>query len=448
MSNRIPFPLRHVLAVGLLSAATFALPSPSWAAATATTAAKSVATPSLDALLKEATERHPGVREAQQRYEAARARVSGQGLRPDPMIEAGAMSLVGLMGPQVSVSQTFPLGGKLQTERQAAEADVAVAYQAYRVALNEVLAQVREAYYDLYVYQQAAALVERNKQLLGQMSRIASARYAVGQGKQSDLIRINTQLAEMLREAVVVRQQRESASVRLMGLLNRPIEVGHIHSAEGPIPTPVNKPFTRAASDVLAEATASNPGILQAHAELAAGEAALGLARTLATPDVTAKLGVGRSYMDMGWQTVVTGMVGANIPIGSQARGASAVAAAEAELAARRSAVENQLREVTVQLQDALTHVRHLEEQVKLYTKGVLPQARQALQSELANYQVGRSDFVTVLSAQMDLYRYERDYQQAIADYQKMLAEIDALTAQGLPPVRHDANAALAEEAP
>ena len=65
-----------------------------------------------------------------------------------------------------------------------------------------------------------------------------------------------------------------------------------------------------------------------------------------------------------------------------------------------------------------------------------MPQARQALQAELANYQVGRSDFDAVITAQMDLYRYERDYQQAIADYQKMRAEIDALTAEGLPAAK------------
>ncbi|MOA42429.1 Outer membrane efflux protein [compost metagenome] len=86
-----------------------------------------------------------------------------------------------------------------------------------------------------------------------------------------------------------------------------------------------------------------------------------------------------------------------------------------------------------VAIWEAMTHVRHLEEQVRLYDKGLLPQARQALRAELANYQVGRGGIVAVLAARMDLYRYERDYQLAIADYQKMLADIETLTAEGLP---------------
>jgi outer membrane protein TolC len=364
------------------------------------------------------------------------------------MVEAGVMSLWGLMGPQLTVVQTFPLGGKLDTERRMAETEVVVAYQAYRTALNELLAEVRATYFDLFFYQQAAGIVERNKQLLTQMNKIATARYAVGQGKQSDVLRTNTQLAEMLHEAVVVRQQREAASAKLMGLLNRTVDVGHIHATEGAIPTPSTAPFNRAATAVAAAAERQNPRILQAQAELAAGEAALAAAQTIATPDVTARLGVAQSYMGMGWQTVVSGMVGTNIPLQSRPREDAAVAAANAELAARRSTLENERRAVHSAVQQTLTHVRHLDEQVKLYAKGLLPQARQALQSELSNYQVGRSDFDAVLSAQMNLYRYERDYQQAIADYQKMLAELNALTAEGLPAAGHEVSAAPAEETP
>ena len=408
---------------------------PSWAAPapTPSTAPASAAIPALPALLREAAERHPAVRQAKERYETARARVAGQGLRPDPMVEAGVMSLWGLMGPQVTVAQTFPLGGKLETERQMAEAEVNVAYQAYRTTLNDLLAEVKRTYYDLYFYQQASAIVERNKQLITQMSKIATARYAVGQGKQSDIIRSNTQLAEMLQEAVTVRQQRDSTHAKLLGLLNRRVAAEHMRTAEGAIPTPAVVPFKRTSAQLLEMAESRNPAILEAQAELVSGETALASARTISTPDVTARLGVGQSYMNMGWETVVSGMVGTNIPLQSRQREAAAVDAAESDLASRRSALENRRREVAVGIQQSLSNIRNLEEQMRLYTQGVLPQARQALQSELSNYQVGRSDFDAVINAQMNVYRYERAYQQAIADYHKMLADIDALTAEGNP---------------
>jgi cobalt-zinc-cadmium efflux system outer membrane protein len=369
--------------------------------------------------------------EARQRYAAALARVAGQGVRPDPLVEAGVMNLWGFMGPQVSVSQTFPLGGKLGAERTMAEAEAAVAYQAYRQVVNDLYAEVGRTYFDLYVWQQAAAIVEKNKQLLGQMAKVANARYAVGQGKQSDVVRTNTQIAEMLHEALMVRQQRESTSAKLMGLLNKTTSMN-----EGTIATPATPPFVGQAEDLLALADGQNPAILMAQAEVVAGEADLAAARTVATPDVTAKIGLGQAFMDMGWQPVVSGMVGTNLPMGSRERQRAAVAGAEADLAARRAALANRRREVEVALNQDLTHVRHLTEQLRLYRQGLLPQARLAIQSELANYQVGRSAFDAVLAAQLNQYRSEREYQQAIADYRKMLVEIEALTGEHAPAAK------------
>ncbi|MNS27275.1 outer membrane channel protein [compost metagenome] len=450
MSSPVSPALRLMLAAGLLWAAVPGAALPAWAANAPTkipaTPAKPPTTPTLDALLKEAVERSPGVRAAKERYEAARARVPGQGLRPDPMVEGGVMSLWGLMGPEVSVSQTFPLGGKLETERQMAESEVAVAHQAYRAALNELLAEVKRAYYDLYFYQQSAAIVERNKQLLTQLAKIANARYAVGQGKQSDVLRINTQLAEVMNEAVLVRQQLEGNNARLLGLLNRKFDSSP--KAMAPIPSLKAVPFNRPVTEILKAAESRNPAILQAQAALVAGEAALASARTISTPDVTTKLGVAQAYMGMGWETVVSGMVGTNIPVSSRQREAAAVGAAETELAARRSGLEDQRRAVTAGVHRYLADIRNLAERVRLYELGLLPQARQALQSELANYQVGRSDFDAVLTAQLNLYRYERDLQQAIADYQKALVEIEALTAEGLPSAVDEASAVPTKETP
>lgn len=389
--------------------------------------------PALEALLKEAAERHPGVHAAHARYQAARARVGGEGLRPDPMVEAGVMSLIGLMGPQLTVAQTFPLGGKLELARAQAEREAEVAKFTYMAALNDLAAQVKTTYYALYAAQQGALIVERNKVLIQQMGRIAGARYAVGQGKQADVVRTQSQLAEMLHEAVLVRQARERASVTLMGLLNRSAATTHVHAFEGELTVPPVKTATEQTLEAaLAEAEAHNPEIAMARAEVAVAEAALAAAHAIAVPDLTARVGVAQSYMDMGWRPVVTAMVGTNVPLESRKREEAATAAAVAELAARLSTLDDRRRAVRVGLVEALTHVRHLEEQADLYAKGLLPQSRQALASELANYQVGRSDFDAVIAAQMSLFRYEREERVAIADYHTMRAEIDRLTGRAL----------------
>jgi outer membrane protein TolC len=62
-------------------------------------------------VLAEVRTRNPGLAAAQQRGEAARARIAGSGLLPDPMVEASLMSVSRLMGPQLTVGLTVRLGG-------------------------------------------------------------------------------------------------------------------------------------------------------------------------------------------------------------------------------------------------------------------------------------------------------------------------------------------------
>lgn len=389
-------------------------------------------TPELDAFVREAKTSNPRLGAARRRWEAARARVQGEGLLPDPMLSASFMNLTRLQGPQLTASQAIPLGGKLDLARAQAEREAEVARFAYLGEVSRVVTAVKTAYFDLYALHRQAAIVAQTKELMTRMSRIAAAKYAVGTARAGDPLRANVQIGEMLHEAVLVGQRTDAAAARLRGLLSRRSvpegHAGHLKLVAN-IPLtdvlPAPPPFDQA----LAAAEAHNPAIGEARAMLAAGEATLSLARTTAIPDLNAQVGVGRAFMDMGWETTLSGMVGVNVPFpNGQARRKAATTAAATTVEARRLELEDRRREVRVGLEETLGHLKHLAEQLRLYQRGILPQSRQALQAELAGYQTGRSDFDAWLAAQVNLYRYERDAYDAFADYHKMRAELDALT--------------------
>lgn len=385
----------------------------------------------LQRLLVEARQQNPAIEAARLRWQAARHRVGGEGLLPDPMIGAQMMSLNTFQGPQLTASQTFPLGGKLGLARQLAEREAEVARLAYLAEVNRVAAEVRAAYYDALFQKRATAIVDRTKDLMTRMSRIAATKYAVGTGKQGDPLRANVQVAEMLHEGVQLRQQAHATATRLRGLVAPKGEPLPAPTAELALTTPL--PAAPTLEAALAAAEARNPVIGEARAMIPAGETMLETARTVATPDLNAQVGIGRSYMDMGWMTALSGMVGVNVPFpNGHTRREAAVASAEAELAARRAALEDRRREVRVAIEETLGHLRHYAEQVRLYQRGILPQARQALEAELANYQTNRSDFDAWLAAQVDLYRYEREAYEAVAEYHKMHAELQALMGTAL----------------
>lgn len=401
------------------------------AAVVATAPAPPPAAPRAEAALArlsdEARSRNPGVEAARLRWEAARRRVAGEGLLPDPLLGASLMSLSTLQGPQLTAAQTFPLGGRLGLARSLAEQEAEVARLAYLAEQNRTLAALAAAYHEARYLRRAGAIVARTKDLMARMSRIAAAKYAVGTGKQGDPLRANVQLAEMLHEGLLLRQRRDANLARLGGLLGRP--PGEAVDLGGELQLGEALPAAPRLAAALAAAEAHNPMLGEARAMVAAGELALAAAATTATPELSAQLGVGRAYMDQGWMTALSGMVGVNVPFPhGQARQEAALGSAEAELAARRATLEGRRRQVRVELEETLGHLHHLHEQLRLYQRGILPQARQALEAELANYQTNRSDFDAWLAAQVNLYRYEREAYAALADHHKMRAELAALT--------------------
>jgi len=52
--------------------------------------------------------------------------------------------------------------------------------------------------------------------------------------------------------------------------------------------------------------------------------------------------------------------------------------------------------------------------------------ARLQIDTDMSGYMVNKADFMTPLGSRMRLYRYERDYHEALTDYEKSLASLEA----------------------
>ena len=67
-----------------------------------------------------------------------------------------------------------------------------------------------------------------------------------------------------------------------------------------------------------------------------------------------------------------------------------------------------------------------------LYSDSVLPQARLSLESSLASYQVGRVDFLSVLTNFVTVLTYEISYEEQHTRYLQALARLEPLTGLSL----------------
>lgn len=62
----------------------------------------------------------------------------------------------------------------------------------------------------------------------------------------------------------------------------------------------------------------------------------------------------------------------------------------------------------------------------ELYSTEIIPLAELQVGSAMSAYRVGKVDFLTPLESQMSLFRYELEYHQAITEYERSLANLEA----------------------
>src|SRR5262249_17823020 len=134
-----------------------------------------------------------------------------------PTLQAGDPSSARV----VRFSQEIPFPGKLALAGQIASAEADVELWKYEQVRREVVAELRIAYYDLFLAQKSREIVEKNKNLLQQFAEISEARYKVGRAAQQDVLKAQVEVSRLLDRLAVLDQEHETARVRINTLLYR-----------------------------------------------------------------------------------------------------------------------------------------------------------------------------------------------------------------------------------
>lgn len=367
--------------------------------------------------------------------QAAEARIAPARRPPDPQLQFGLMnrslpgfSLADPLGMnQVQLMQMVPFPGKLGMAGQVASARA----EAERARAAEVSWDVRAraamAFYELYQMDRSLQVAEETLRILQDLSTTARTMYAVGEGRQADVLRSQVEIARMSEDITRMRTERVSAAARLNALL-----------ALDPS-APVGSPVLPALPDTLppldslvAEAERNRPMVHAAEAELRGAEAGLRLAKREIWPDLQVGVQYGQRPMDGETDRMVSLMLGMNLPIfaGSRQlamrREASAMRhMAEADLAAMQADTRGRVAELYASAERA----RRLGE---LYQGTILPQAHTTVEAALASYRVGGVDFMTLLDDQMTVNRYRQDLYALEAQRGQALADLEMLLGRPL----------------
>ena len=383
---------------------------------------------SLNDLVEEALRQNPAIQAARQALEAKRALILPARTLPDPLISFQTMgNLVPpslqtgdpSSGRTLSIEQEVPYPGKLGLQGKIAETEAQAESWNYEQTRREVVAELKLAYYDLYLIHQSIETVQKDKSLLEDVARIADARYRVGQGLQQDVLKAQVEVSRLIDRLTVLEQQKGVAEAMLNRLLYRPTDTPMAR------PAPFGKATLRYSFPELSRLaeTAFAPLKMQER-EIDRGQYAVQLARKQFRPDFA----FGFTYFNRSALPEMYGlMVSARLPLYYWRRQRPELASATASLLGAQKQRESIGSLLILKLKDAYLKATTSERLMELYLGGVIPQATLSFESATAGYQVGRVDFLTLVDNLVTLLEYELRYHQALTEYQKALAELEAL---------------------
>lgn len=389
---------------------------------------ESAGIPALQHLIEQALENNPEIKAMQRRFDLMRARIPQAKALDEPMLSVGYMGNIAPFqvqkgdpssGRTISISQDLPFPGKRSLRGKVASSDADAEWWAFEQTRRNVVAEVKDAYFDLYYLTKALGVVTKTKTLLEQFIKIAEARYSVGKGIQQDVLKAQVEFSKLIEQQTMLEQRKQIAEARLNSLLYR--------EPESPLGIPEElKPrdFPYSLGQLNETAVTNYPELKAQRRKIEGAQYAIQLAKKEFYPDFS----VGFTYVNRPAMPEMYGVtVGIKLPVYYAQKQRPALTEATASFEAEKRSLENTTTVLMFKIRDkylAATTARRL---LSLYSTTIVPQSSLSLESAIAGYQVGRVDFLTLLDNLVTLLNYELSYYEQLSNEEKAVAALEPL---------------------
>jgi outer membrane protein, heavy metal efflux system len=351
---------------------------------------------------------NPEVTASRLEVDAASARVTQAGVRPNPEIGAGAEDILAPGGlfsyaeSTLQISQRLELGGKRRLRVAAAKGELGVARRLLDVTRAELVAETTRAFAEVLAQQERLANQRELSRLAREAHEIVVERVAAGKVSPVEQTRALVALVSAELEEQKQVTSLTAAKDRLAALWGG--GETDVPRVEGSFEIPPVAP-------VSAVCVGNTPQIKAAEAALESRQAALAREQAQRKPDLTVTGGFRRLSMES--QSAWVAGISIPLPIFDKREGAIAEARLLVDKAqSDRNAVEWRLK-------SRLAEARHQHEaaqaEVRALTGAALPAAKQALDAVEEGYRFGKFDFLNVLDAQRTHAELQRRYIEAVA---------------------------------
>ena len=393
----------------------------------------------LPSLVRLAVERNPKLKAARAKWRATIEKYPQVTALADPMLMYSYFirSVETRVGPQrhrLGFSQALPYPGTLDAAGRVTLKQIEIEQVKYEQAVRDLIVDLKLSYHELAYLQRARQITEQNQQLLDHILKIANTRYASNEATLNDVLKAQSQLAQLSYDLILLRELEEVERANISALISVP--------AKTPLGPPA--PVAYAAheipiSDLETKVLTGRQELQIADLMIQKADEAVALAKLKTKPRFKLDLmtvetgealmpdarGSGKNPISIG--------VGISIPW-SSSKNRSRIQEAELN---RAAAIESKLsmEDLTLaNLRKLYFRLENARRLVDLYEDSLIPQAESAIEVAETWHQEGTKSIAGFLETQSVWLNFNLARLRAITDYQQSLARLERLIGGSISP--------------
>ena len=392
-----------------------------------------------------ALERNPDIKASEETARSMVERIRQVTALPDPFLKMKILpepvrTAEGDNFFILGVSQKLPVPEKLDRAGRVALAETRIALQRWQAIRLRVIADVKRAYFQLYVVDRSLDVTQANQDLLRSLIDVARSQVAVGRRSQDDVLRAQVELSNLEAELIMLRQRRVTTVARLNDVLDR--------HPQSEIETPDEfhlRDVDLAVDQLIEKAVDANPDLNRVKHQIERDRESLKLAKLAYWPDFA----IGFEWMQMDprgafkaprnpatGQRPVTPQLsedgsdnwaitfGFSLPIWyDKIKGG--IEEATRRLGSSRAQYRSTANRVEFAITDALARVESQQTLARLFRDTIIPQAEQTYRVSQASYTAGTSDFLYVIDNWRKWLVFTIQYYRSLGELERSVADLE-----------------------
>lgn len=384
----------------------------------------------LDDLIEIARIHNPDLTASRLEAEALSWRAGQVASLPDPEISFTYQPLPiytarGIQRSQVRIEQRVPYPGKLKLKASIADLKAEGADFEALAFEDDVVMQIKQAFYELYRIDQQQDLIISFEQRLEDFELGATAQYVVGTGLQQAIIKAQLERNTLSRQLLLLAQQRRTAVETLTRYTNQAVP----DSVQAIVPDELPDVSGLNLVSLYEQALGRRPEVDRLAIAAVQNDAEKVLAQKAFLPD----FGFSVTYFDVGTSDIPAAAdgrdalaLGVSVQLPLQRKNRQA-RVEETEVRRRQIAARQEALETVIQtgLADLLSGLNLEAEQIALFRDALIPQARITQEATLSAYTTGRIGFLDLLDAERMLFNLQSGYVDTRVRYLKTIAALE-----------------------